>query len=524
MRRLRAFGRRVEEIRPAFVLAPLLAAHLAVVVVVAAQARHNGWLYGTDAGGHDWTAAWALGHLWATDSGAWYGLAALLWPAALAFGGSLPAALPVVVVAQVLVGGTAILLATYGIGARIGGRLLGYAAALGWVLAPVLSLGFFYGGDRVFQGVPYSDFRGLVRDIVVPHALGLTSSAAFVSLVALTVAAWLLVRSLDTGDSNDVVLAALAAGFALGVDPANAVFVPGVLVALGLARRWRHALAFLGALLPAAAALALWKAAGSGELPALPGFGFDLETLRINSTHLRGGGWSLLVVLWIAVAGSYGLVRKAPAKGTLVAAWLAGFFVVLAGVPESGSVLAGTIFPSVQPGYAALVLLGAGSLLLVPGWGRPTRAAAAGEHWSRPSVAVAAAVLALGVYPLVLVGLASPVPPDRIVVKESPGRSVPVSAAFHLRAEGAALSWTAPAAAGTKLSYRIYRSPGPGCARAQEGSGECLLRMAGVGLVRGTTWTDLAPGFSYRVAALADYRVDRAGGDLLLISPPVRAG
>jgi hypothetical protein len=47
--------------------------------------------------------------------------------------------------------------------------------------------------------------------------------------------------------------------------------------------------------------------------------------------------------------------------------------------------------------------------------------------------------------------------------------------------------------------------------------------MAEVALVRTTTWTDPEPGrFSYRVAAVADYRLERIGGDLRLISPAAR--
>jgi hypothetical protein len=501
--------------------------HVAVVAALALQAQHNGWLYSTPGAGiGHWTAAWGLGHLWVTAAGS-YGLPVLFWPLALAAGGSLPSALPALVVGQVLIGGAILVLATYGIAARIGGRLFGYVSALAWIVAPLLTLGFFYADERTFLGVPFSDYRGFVHDVVLPDALGLTVSASFLSLVSLAVAAWLLVRHLDTGDWNDLLLGGLVAGFAVGIEPTNALFLPAPVVGLAVARRWREVLGFALALLPALGTIALWRWTGFGHVPAPEGVPFTWEELRINSIHLRGAGWSLLLVLWVAVAGAFALVRKAPAKGALVAAWFAAFFVVNSGSLSRGSVLDGSLFRLIEPAYPALVLLAAAVLLLVPTWGRrrpeprPTRA--------RPRLTwgLAAAVVFLAVYPAALVAFASPAPRDRVVVQEARSESVPVSKTFDLRVERhggrATLSWQAPPAGATTLSYRVYRSPGYGCAYRDRGAGDCRLRMAGAATVRGTTWTDPKRGrFWYRVAAIGDYRAGRPGGDLLLISPATR--
>jgi hypothetical protein len=515
-------------VRPAYVLVGLVALDLVVVAAFAARARHNGWLYSTPGPAmHDWTASWALGHLWAPSAADSYGVAALEWPLALAFGGSLPAGLPVVVVVQAAIGGAAILLATYGIASRIAGRIFGYTAAIGWIVAPILALGFFYSGRRVFQFIPYDDYRGLVRDVAVPNALGLTHGAAFLSLVALVVAAWLVVRALDTGDWNEVLLGGLVAGFAVALAPGNVAFLPAPVLALAVARRWRLALAFVLALLPAFATLALWRWTALGHVGGFDGFAFTRQDFWINRNHFRGAGWSLLLVEWIAVAGSFGLIRKAPAKGVLVAAWFAGFFIAKSGSIPRGRVLDASIYRLLEPAYPAFVLLAAGTLLLIPGWGRRRIVARVPERRPRLTRGLAAAVVVLGVYPLALVALAGPTPRGRVVVNQAQDVSVPVTDAFDLqvaRSDGrATLNWQEPPADGVALSYQVYRGPGPGCDRPSDGGGDCLLRMAGAGLVRSTTWTDPDPGrFWYRVAAVADYREDGKTGDLLLISPAER--
>jgi hypothetical protein len=395
------------------------------------------------------------------------------------------------------------------------------------VVAPLLSLGFFYPGERVFQGIPYHDYRGFAHDTVVPNALGLTAAATYASLVALALAAWLLVRCLDSGDWNDLLLSGLVTGFAVGLEPRNVLFLLAPLLALGVARRWRQGLGFLAALLPAFGTLALWRWTGLGHVGGFGGLPFSWEDFRIVRIHLRGAGWSLLLVEWIAVAGIFAIVRKAPAKGVLVAAWFVGFFVLNSGSLARGGVRDGSLFRLLEPGYPAFVLLGAAVLLLVPPWGRRRAVAAPREQRPRLTRGLAVATIGLAVYPLAIVALASPTPVDRVVVQQLRDQSVPLSDEFALRVERrggrAILSWQEPPAADVTFSYRVYRSPGRGCDHERRGGQDCLLRMAGVALVRTTTWVDPEPGrFWYRVAAVADYRSEGIGGDLLLISPAAR--
>jgi hypothetical protein len=476
---------------------------------------------------HEWTASWALGHLWVPATDASYGLPVVEWPLALVFGGSLPAALPALVVVQAAIGGAIVVLAMYGIASRIAGRVFGYVAALGWVVAPFLSLGFFYSGHREFQGLVYDDYRGLVRDLVVPNALGLTHGPAFASLVAIVVSAWLVVRAIDTGDWNDVLLGGLVAGFTVAVAPGNVAFLPAPVLALLVAGRLRQALGFVLALLPAFATLALWRWTGLGHVGGFDGLAFRWEDFRILRIHFRGAGWSLLLVEWIAVAGIFGLVRKAPAKGVLVGAWFVAFFVFKSGSIVRGNVLDGSIFRLLEPGFPAFVLIAAGVLLLIPGWGRRRTPPRAAERRPRLTRGLVVVTVVLAVYPAAMVALAGPTPVGRVAIHQARDQSVPVTDDFELHvARGgrrATLSWREPPAEGVDLSYRVYRSPGPGCGRPPGGGHDCLLRMAGVALVRTTTWADPDPGrFWYRVAAVADYRSDGGGGDLLLISPAAR--
>ena len=268
---------RVEAVRPAFVLTPLVVVQLAVAAALARAAQHDGWVWPVPRrAAADWSSAWDLGHLWASAESTGYGFAALFWPLARAAGSDFAAVAPGFVVVQTIVGGAIVVLALYGIGSRIAGRSFGYLAALAWALAPLLSLAWLYERRSSFEGVAYEGFRHQVRDQAVPSALGLTASAPYLALVALTVATWLLVRCLDTGSWRDLLLAALVTGFAIGVEPQCLLYAAGPPLALLLARRPRQALAFLAALVPALVTVVLWQS----QAGHVGGFGPSLRLVR----------------------------------------------------------------------------------------------------------------------------------------------------------------------------------------------------------------------------------------------------
>ena len=397
---------RVEAVRPVFVLAPLVVIQLAVAAALARAAQHEGWVWPLPRrAGADWSSAWDLGHLWASAASTGYGFAVLFWPLARAAGSDFAAVAPGFVVVQTIVGGAIVVLALYGIGSRIAGRSFGYLAALAWALAPLLSLAWVYERRSSFEGVAYEGFRHQVRDQAVPSALGLTASAPYLALVALTVATWLLVRCLDTGSWRDLLLAALVTGFAIGVEPQCVLYAAGPVLALLLARRPRQALAFLAALAPALVTVVLWQS----QAGHVGGFGpsFAWSELRLGLVNLKAAGFSLLLLEWIAVAGIFALVRKAPAKGVLVATWFVGVFAAALGrapVRDLGALVLA------EPGYPAFVLVTAALVLLVPGLGRRRRGPAAAEAPFAVTRGVAAAALLLALYPLVLVALAGRVP------------------------------------------------------------------------------------------------------------------
>jgi hypothetical protein len=130
--------------RPRAVLGTLIVGQILGVVVLALSIAHNGWVW-FQGGDQIWitTTGWVLGdrNLPPTELG-------YLWPAVEApithvTGPTYLQALPVLVVAQVVLLGPIALLCVYGLAARIGGRLLGYWASLLWVVAPFAVIPLF---------------------------------------------------------------------------------------------------------------------------------------------------------------------------------------------------------------------------------------------------------------------------------------------------------------------------------------------------------------------------------------------
>ncbi len=528
----------VERVRPVYVLFGISVAAWAATAALALTARHNGWLFytGGDAS-YYWTGAAGLVHRWVAAPVISYGIPALLWPFAAALGTNMLAGLSIAILLQVVLLTPLLLAALYRLGAYFGGPVLGYVAACGWVAAPFLALGYFSRG-----------FRPDIHNLVVPNTLGLTLLGDFTSLVCVTVAAALIVRSFERPGWNDVLLAGLVTGFAIGVKPSNGVFLPAPLLGLVVARRLRQVPAFVVAMLPAVVTLTVWKRIGVGYVPALAlgdthlaagssvamppvaSLGqylpFDWATFHDNLLELREVGWSVLILEWASVAGAIALIRRAPAAGVLVSTWFFSYVLLKGGAQGKADVMQTNFFRLIEPAYPALVLLAAGLVLLVPTWGRrragPVRAAA---RPGRPTPTVVLATVVLALYPLAIVGIASAAPRDRFVNDEQHNQSVPVTSSLDLHvnrtARGSRLTWQRPAVGATHVSFRVYRAPGPGCDHHEQGAQNCILRMAQVATVRRTTWTDGRRGnATYRVAVVADEHADRIGGDLIVITPP----
>jgi hypothetical protein len=543
--------------KPPIVLGFLVLVQWAAVLVFTVAVRHNGWLFyqGGDQTFH-YTGSWFLagGHLPEAEIG--YGWSYLLSPLARVFGPNLLNALPAVVLVQTLVLLPLALYCVYAIAANIGGRLLGYLAAAAWVIAP-------------FAVIPLwkQSYHAEYVEQFLPQAFGLTGMGDFPSMVCLLAAALFCVRALDTDgpETREAVLAGVAAGLAVGIKPANALFLAGALLAFVAARRLRGALTFGIALMPALIALGLWKYRGLGSLPIVTpnseamaaqgrfddggdvmasGFAldryvdFDWDRLGENYVDLRSVFWSLPLLQSLPLLGFVLATRRSWPKALLLGGWL-GAFVLVKGGSDRLSVDSGDFLRLLMPGLPPLLILAALVPLLVP-WLRhqpPLRF----QHPSRRAAIVALAVFAL--VPLLFFAAMPLLGPRQAVHYFRENVKVPVDQGFsiHVRRMGreALVTWQTPASPGVRAFYRVFRSrpvvPAPNptlppgrdgvrCvdpeASGYAGVADCVLEMTLLGATRSNRFLDRPPPgpWVYRVGLAANWRDDLTAGDVVLVS------
>ncbi len=543
---------------PWAVLVPLVLAQWIALAVLVASIRHNAWLFYQ--GGDQtffYTSSWTIagGHI--PEAAIGYAWPYLLSPVALVSGANYLAALPVLVLLQAAVLLPVALYCVYAIGARIGGRLLGYVVAAAWVTVP-------------FAAIPLWDgrYHGKYVEQFLPQALGLTGLGDFPSMVCLLVAALFCLRALDTADPVDGVLAGLAAGFAVGIKPANALFLAGPLLAFAAARRLREGVAFVLALAPAVLALALWKYRGLGNLPVLTpsphaaalGNGFvsppsgvvagryldlDWSRLRDNYVQLRDVFWGVPILQSLPILGFIAVARSAWPKALLLGGWLAAFILVK-GTSDVANVESGTLLRLFMPGFPPLLLLAALVPLLLPVFRRRPAQKDATPIGRRTT---AAALAVFGVLPLLLFMVLSPLHDDTAVKYFDESVIVPVDESFPIQVRRmgrqAVLSWQPPASAGDAVFFRVFRSrpvvsaPDPTLPPGHDGircaerkpsgwtrAADCSLEMSVVGTTRSTRFADAvsAGPWVYRVGLAANWRDDPSGGDVMLLSDAARLG
>ena len=425
-------------------------------------------------------------------------------------------ALPALVLVQTLVLLPVALLCTYGIGARIGGRTIGYLAALGWVILPHLA-------DRLF----IVGFHGTYYEGFLPQALGLSVTTAFPSTVCVLVAAYFAVTSIDSREAAHAVVAGLFAGFAVAIDPANALFLLAPAAGYAIARLWRPALIFGGAALPAVATVLLWKHRGLGHVPHVTA-DVDFHRLELIRLDLRTYFYSDRLIEVPFIAGVLAIARRSWAKSALVGVWFLAY-VLVRGSSESASVPTASVFVLLMPVFAAFVVACAAIPLLVPRLADrlPLRSV------SRLRVGdwrFAAALVVLALAPLVLVA-ALPVAKTPIVVFDT-NRHVlaPVDEGLqtdpNASGRSVSLTWSATEASNANVYYNVYRSRVDGsgglrCARAS-GAATCVLLMKHVGSTTERSYVEKPPPghWTYRVTAAANWVDEPTGDDVLLVSPP----
>lgn len=525
-------------------LSALVAVQIALTIALFFSVEHNRWL--TYQGGDQ---LWLVTSGWLLGQGVLpYALVGPVWPVLLMpltwiTGASSLDLLPVTTVLQVAVLGPIATLAVYDIGARVAGRAAGLWCSLAWVLAPFLATPLFV--DR---------YQERWTDQVLVQALGLTQLADFPSTVLVLVAAALVLRSLEAGALREAALAGAVAGFALGMKPSNALFLLGPAAAYALARRWRGAAVFAVSLAPAVLTLLVWKLRGVGSVPL-----FAVEEVRLatsqlsagvlpladsyidrvpinlddwerNMSNLREFFWSARLAQWAPVAGAIAVARRSlPAAGLLLG-WLLGY-VVVKGSSDVASIESASFWRLVMPALPAYVLLAAAIPLLVPTLARRLGARIPPAPARRPGRRLAVAVIgALALVPAAAVLAASPMrgAGDAIEVNEI---LVPVdgeTVRLRTRRVGSAqhLTWD-DATSRARAFYRVYRTAGTGsdvvCVR--EGADRCRLDMVELGATRERSFVDGSPepGVTYRIGVAANWVDDPEQGDVVLISPPVRA-
>ncbi|MCS7006213.1 MAG: hypothetical protein RMM28_02370 [Thermoleophilia bacterium] len=537
--------------RPRAVLASLVGAQLLGTLALAATAQRNGWVFyqGGDQIGLA-TTGWLLGRLELPPT-----VTSYLWPLVLApitwlTGPTYLQALPVLVSLQVLVLAPLALLCVYGIAAHIGGRLLGYWAALLWVAAPFAVIPLF---------VERYEERWV--DQFLPQALGLTAMADFPSMVVLLAAALFLVRSLPGDRLTDAALAGILAGAAGGLKPANYLFLGGAVLAYGAARRWREGIVFAGLVGASVAVLAFWKVRGLGTLPVLAleqahlaasavaplaldldlerYFDLSLDHWRRQMDELREFFWGPRVAQWAPFAGALAILRvRRGAIAALLGGWLAAFLVVKGFSPRA-SIESNTFWRLLMPAWPAYLLLLAAIPLLVP-----TLARRLGERLRTPSsrparlrwVALAAtSTLALPVAATATATRIAPPDPPAIVQEFPNGTTMltPIDEGFTLALErtgdGVTIRWRETARWRARVFYRVYRADGSDsdlrCVTEGGVAWNCFLGGTSLATTRERELVDrdAAPGAIYRVGVATNWADDPTAGDVFAFSRPAVA-
>jgi hypothetical protein len=375
-----------------------------------------------------------------------------------------------------------------------------------------------------------------------------------------------VLRALDDADVAAGAVAGLVAGFAIGIKPANVLFLPAAFVALALARRWREGAAFALALLPAALTLVIWKGRGLGTLPilsdftlvTLPGAAIPLaaigggltdqvswDRLSENFDGLREFFWSVRVLEVLPLAGLVAVARYSTTKAMFLGVWF-GTFLVLKGSSDGASMASGSFFRLLMPAFPAFFLLCAAIPLLVPTFGprvvaayRPVRRPLEWRSWP-----VIGSAVVLGLIPLLVVTALPLVREPTTANDFSKDLFVPIDHSWNPTARatdgGVEISWPGRAAGGVDVQYQVWRAEperpaadrqpppvkdGIRCRDVSGGATDCAVEMDLLGATDGTTLVDHPPPgrWVYRVGLLAGWRDEAESADLLLVSDPATA-
>ena len=545
-------GRQVDRLleRPRAVLGTLVGMQVGATLVFALVVPHNGWVY-FQGGDQIWvsTTGWLLGQLELPPTEPGYMWSFLQAPITWFTGPTYVQVLPALIVLNVVVLGPVALLCVYGIGTRIGGRLLGYWAAVLWVIAPFAAIPLFV--DR---------YHEKWVDNFLPQALGLTAMSDYPSMVLVLAAALFVTRSLSPGRVADAALAGLLLGAAGAMKPPNLVMAVGAGLAYVVARRWREGLVLAAAVVPSLLVLAFWKERGLGRIPAFSleetrvaaGAGLaavdisldryldlDVDHWRTQMGQLREFFWSARLAQWAPFAGLLAVLRmRRGALAALLAGWL-GAFLFFKGFSVRADIQANTFWRLLMPAWPAYLLLFASIPLLVPTLGRrlgdrvrPPDLSPVRLRWA---VLAVAATVAL---PAAAIAASSPIQdPTKAVVQDDEGNFVLTSVDEGIEVQarrvgaGQRLTWTTGGPWRANVFYRVYRMDRPGpdviCGHPDQArAAYCTLLSVPIATTRTPVFVDRSPprrGITYRIGVGTNWIDDPEQGDVFAFSPPVLA-
>jgi hypothetical protein len=307
---------------PWVVLGPLLLIQWVAVLALLLTVRHNSWLYyqGGDQT-YYYTTASEFSHWRRPTAEVGWGWPYVLTPIAGLAGNIVLSGLPGVLLLNGLILLPIGLIGMYGIGSRLAGRVFGYWTAALWLAVPFVAIPLFV-----------QRYHGKYVEQTLPQTFGMTPLADFPSMVLLIVAAYLVLRALDTRAWQEAVLGGLVSGFAFAVKPSNVIFLAAPIAAFVLKGRWRQLVGFGATVLPGMLLVVLWKQRGLGSqplfasggdgalaalgVPAMPlaGLGryvhLNWQHLQDNKDQLREFFWAIRPLQWLAIAGVLALLRR----------------------------------------------------------------------------------------------------------------------------------------------------------------------------------------------------------------------
>jgi hypothetical protein len=541
-------GARFVEALPApRVIAAFIAVEWLAVLATGLVVRHAGWIY-YQGGDQLWyyTLGWALGHGHLTQTPVGYGWSFLLAPISLVAGPNLVSAFPAIILLNVLVLMPVAMLALYGIATRIGGRLFGYWALLLWVVVP-------------FIGIRYTNtgYHQKYTELLLPQAFGLTAMADFPTTVAALVSVYFCMRTLTSEHPEllDGLACGAAAGIAIAIKPSTSIFLAGVALALAYRRRVAIAGAVLAGIIPALAALAVWKERGLGHIPLLsssapapgglaaahPIAGLDIQkyTRQVdwsrflnNLDLIREHFWSNRLIEWLVIGGLIGLGRRSKTAAVLVGGWFAAFAIVKGGYNQA-SVEDGSFFRVMMPSYPAFLLLLASVPLLLPH--APKALKKYTPTFRRPSLRVrwtllGVTILVSAIVPLVAFAAASRGPgldPTTVgsTIMPIPG-NIDLGLSAKVTGKRVVLNWRKQDPLGGPVFFRVWRGRKDvfTCSTSTAPGGRiCNVSLPEVGTTHADRFVD-HPGrgrWVYRVAIAANWLNDAGYGDPYVVSRPI---